>query len=488
MTAPEQTIQESELSAPRSVAGKTAFSALIRESKWGPVTSLTVFMAAMLGLGFALLMPPFQFNDEHAHFARSYQISRGEFVGRPDSKIPAAVLASLLRYPEGFDPKSAPRTSFKDLFAGGAGDSDTSVQVENVQGLRFFSHGILASQVYWTACYLPASAGIRVARLLNMSPVAMLYAARLMNLLCFLAALAAALLLAPNFRAIMTALALMPMTLQQGVAVSADQLTISLSLVGFALVLHTREHQVSRRFLSMMFVVVPLWALCKNSLWALPLLLLIPGSQFKDKRRRAAFLLGVTLTTALGFVCWRALTSDAFAQYAAAELHKGVDFYANARLLAIHPVKIMLDLAMSPDQRVPDLFRQFVGTFGWGFNQLPLSLPYLEILFVVACIELSPRPFTIIERAILFLVFAAALIQTYAMLFVIDGTVRNGHYAFWAAGVQGRYLIPFCLAGFLALRQNAITVPTRVLAPVVLAASTGYGLLTLATINGFFYQ
>jgi uncharacterized membrane protein len=475
---------------PGLVAAEAPGNAPDRERRWDAVTSLTVVIAGLLGLAFALLMPPFQFNDEHAHFARSYQISRGEFVGHPDPKLPSAVLASLLRYPEGFEYKSAPRTSVDDLFTGGSGDSTTSDPIGNVQGLRFFSHGILASQVYWTACYLPASVGIRIARLLNVSPVLMLYAARLMNLLFFLAALAAALLLAPNYRALTTAVALMPMTLQQAVAVSADSMTIALSLIGFALILYTREHAVSRRYLAIVSITVPLWVLCKNSLWALPLVLLISVSQFGGKARRASFVLGVTLATMIAALSWRTMTSAAFAQYAAADLARGVDFFTNARLLAIHPLKILSDLVIFPDPSayIPNLIRQFIGTFGWEFHLLPLSFPYLEMLLVVACIERNPKPFTIAERSILFMVFAAALIQTYAMLFVIDGTSRNGHYSFWAAGVQGRYLIPFCLAGFLILKQDAITVPTRVLAPVVLLASTLCAVLALVTVHGFFYQ
>ena len=489
MTTGERIEQESGTGIPGLIAAESPCDVLDRERRWDVVTSLTVVIAGLLGLAFALLMPPFQFNDEHAHFARSYQISHGEFVGRPDPKLPSAVLATLLRYPEGFEYKSAPRTSVDNLFAGGSGGSTNSEPLGNIQGLRFFSHGILASQVYWTACYLPASVGIRVARLLNMSTVSMLYAARLMNLLSFLAALAIAQFLAPNFRALTTAVALMPMTLQQAVAVSADSMTIAFSFIGFALILYTREHPVSHRYLAIVFFAVPLWVLCKNSLWALPLVLLIPVSQFGGKARRASFVLGVTLVTMIAVLSWRAMTSAAFAQYAAADLSRGVDFYANARLLAAHPFKIIGDLIIPSGLQtcIPNVIHQFIGTFGWGFNLLPLSFPYLGMLLGVACTELSPKPFMIVERAILFGIFVAALIQTYAMLFVIDGASGSGHYGFKAAGVQGRYFIPFCLAGFLAIRQKSITLPSRILAPIVLFVSTLCALLSLAVINGFFY-
>ena len=226
------------------------------------LTAVTVALAGLIGVSLALLMPPFQFNDEHGHFARAYQLSRGEVAGHRDTaQLPAAVLSILLRYPEGIVDKPIPRTSAADLIAGGAGELSPPQPIGNIHQLRYLSWGYLAYQIYWPVCYLPASAGIVMTRLFNLSPLSMLYAARLMNLLSFLVALTIALRLAPGFRALITCLALMPMTLQQAVAVSADSITIAFALVGFALLLHTREQPVDRRYLAIVLVTVPLWAM-----------------------------------------------------------------------------------------------------------------------------------------------------------------------------------------------------------------------------------
>jgi len=80
------------------------------------------------------------------------------------------------------------------------------------------------------------------------------------------------------------------------------------------------------------------------------------------------------------------------------------------------------------------------------------------------------------------------LIQTYFMLFVIDGQYANGSYGFWSAGVQGRYLIPYSLAGFLTLRQNGIPAISRVLMPMVLSVSAFCGLLSVNAIMKFYYH
>ena len=45
---------------------------------------VTLFSAVLvLSLGFALgIFPPFQGNDEHGHFIRTFEISRGNLIGR----------------------------------------------------------------------------------------------------------------------------------------------------------------------------------------------------------------------------------------------------------------------------------------------------------------------------------------------------------------------------------------------------------------------
>ena len=75
----------------------------------------------------------------------------------------------------------------------------------------------------------------------------MMYAARVFNVLAFVAALAFSFRLAPGYRAVMTAVALVPMTLHQAGAISGDLVTIALSFVALSLVLHSREHRVARR-------------------------------------------------------------------------------------------------------------------------------------------------------------------------------------------------------------------------------------------------
>lgn len=452
------------------------------------LTLLALAIAGILGIGYALVTPPFQFGDEHSHFARAYQIARGGFVGSANPELPAGVLKVISAFPEGYRTQGALHFSIANWPVKGSEDSTPLQPVSDVHGIPTFGHGIAAVQVYWTGCYLPAAAAIRVARLLDLSPLLMLYAGRLTNLLVFLAALALALYMAPDFRALIIGVALMPTTLQEAVTVGADSMTIACGLAGFAVVLHTRRHPVSRRYLGVLLAAVPFWVLCKNSLWVPLLLLLIPRSQFRSRAQQTGYLAAAAVMAVAALLVWKTLTSAAMAHYAAVELAKGLDLFANIRSVVTHPVQIGHGLLTQYGWGTysETLTKQFVAAFDWNRYYLPLAAPYLVMLAITACLERAAKPFTRGERVVLLMVFIVAVIQLYAMLYVIDGDPGGNHYRFRHTGVQGRYFIPFCLAGFLTIKQMCIREP-RFLRKFVLAASTLYSALCLAAIGVFFY-
>ena len=457
--------------------------------RWDLLASLTIAALLLLGFAFAVLMPPFQFPDEHGHFTRAYQISRGQLAPRPESRLPGLVLATVQRYPEGRYRGDAPTVTAAQVLSRAAGDAGTPETITNGPLLKNFSWSALAAQLYWPAVYLPASAGILMARVLDLSPLATLYAARMSNVLFVTAALAMAFLLTPNFRALFTAVALMPMTLHQAAAVSADPVTIAVSLVGFALVLRTRERPVSWRYLVLVFLAFPLWVLCKNSLWALPLVLLIPAAQFDGRWKRAAYVAGVVVAALAAVAAWRMVTHDAFDAFRAVRMSMGIDVDANTRQLIRKPVQALGDLLTRTESSNPrEIAYQFIAAFGWPLIGPKFHVLYTILLLAAAFLEPNPKPFTLLERAILAMVFLGAVALVYFMLFVIDGMYRDGHFTYWGSGVQGRYLIPFCIAGLLALGQRRINVGSRILTPVVLSGASLYAVISLGVIVDFYYR
>jgi uncharacterized membrane protein len=444
-------------------------------------------------MAFAIVVPPLQVTDEHAHFIRAYLVSRGEFVGRPLPELPADIVAFVMRYPEKAEliRRLSPQEIVRDLPVR-ASDPAGSAAIANDSQHHYLVSGVIATSLYFPIVYLPASAGIWMARTLHMSPLVMMYAARMCNVFTLVVALAVSFRLAPRCRALMTAIALMPMTLHQAGAISADLVTIAFSFVGLSLVLYARERFVSRRFLMVVAVVFALWGLCKSSIWALPLLLLIPSSAFKSRRAWLVYIGAASICMVGALLIWNGMTAANMAAVRAERLSEGIDIPANVRLAAAHPLAFARYLvAWVTSYRARELGK-FVGAFGWTMFSLPYWLRslYLLLVVIVAAAEPSVKRFLAWERGVLLLVFLGGAVFVHVAMALSDttlcGDLSTGCFLDFFA-VQGRYLIPFCLCGLLTLRQSRVTLPQVTLLAAVDGFGTLHALAALALIRSHFY-
>jgi uncharacterized membrane protein len=448
-------------------------------------------------LAFAIVMPPLQVPDEDGHFVRAYLISRGEFVGRGAPKLPAPVVAFVMRYPEEIKDfeKFSPRALMRDLTSRPESMQTEGPPLANRDGRhRWLAWSAIGSSLYCPLVYLPASLGILTARTLGASPLMMMYCARIFNVLVFVAALAISFRLAPAYRSLVTVVALMPMTLQQAGGISADLVTIALSFIGLSLALYGRQHLITPRFLILVALVFVMWSLSKSSIWALPLLMLLPASGFRSRLTWLAYIGAVSTCMIGGLLIWNGITSHNMDALRAIRLTQGVDISANVRLVVAHPLNFAGHLLGMMLVNLKLEGGQFIGIFGWTRFSLPFwakSL-YLLLILLVAAIERSPKPFLRWERGVLFLVFLAGVVFVHAAMAVSDTTLCGGTLRILCAdrytGVQGRYLIPFCLAGFLTLQQSRVKLPRVNLLAVVTGVGTLHALASLALIWSTYYS
>jgi uncharacterized membrane protein len=318
----------------------------------------------------------------------------------------------------------------------------------------------------------------------------MMYASRIANVIFLLAGLIVALRLAPEFRALIAAVALMPMTLHEAAATSADAVTIALSLVGFALVLFARQRNAARGLLVAILIIFTLWGACKTSLWAMPLLLLIPYSSFKTKPRRWMFVGGVSFAMLAAVYSWQLINLDIFNVFRIARLARGIDLSANLAILRAHPLQVTIGLIRRMAADSHRVGAQLVGVFGWSMFGLPswARRIYLVLLFVVALAESKSKPFCLVDRVILASVFAGATFMIYSLLFLSDGAFESGRIWFNSSpGVQGRYLIPYLLAGLLAIRQHRFRTTAFPLLPLVNCVGLAYGAASLLLVSRNYY-
>ena len=207
----------------------------------------------------------------------------------------------------------------------------------------------------------------------------------------------------------------------------------------------------------------------------------------------SAYIGAVAICMGVALLIWNGIDYANVEEFRAARLTHGIDVSANARLVAAHPVAFARQLLALIQSDYRSEVREFLGAFGWTKFSLPLWVRslYLLLLVVAAVTERANKPFLGWERGVLFLLFLAGAVFVHAAIFVSDGTVCAGNpdrLCFdSSAGVQGRYFIPFCLAGPLTLRQNRANLPQVTLLAVVMGIGAIHALAALALIRSTFY-
>ena len=185
------------------------------------------FFGLLFGGSLVFLSPPYSAPDELAHFYRAYHCSQGKLYARKQDGNAGDVLPVSL-------------TETYVAIADRAGNDEefeiSWAKIEKALGIPLdpqrqqfisFSNTALFSPVP----YLPQSLAICVARLWGPAPLAMLYLARTANLIVYLLLAAAAVRLAPIHKWTLALVALVPMSIYLAASLSADAMTLGLSLL-----------------------------------------------------------------------------------------------------------------------------------------------------------------------------------------------------------------------------------------------------------------
>lgn len=395
------------------------------------------FLAAGLvfGLLFLVLTPPFQVPDELAHASRAWQISTGRLLhGSPRGEIPRALHqahddfeilkgARQKRNQETNDARVTPE-ELLDLLGPKARrlDGESVVTISN-------------AFIYFPAAYVPSAAGFLAARLAGLPPVWWIYAGRLCNLAVWLAILFYAIRVAPVFKWELAFLALLPMSLFQGMSVSADSMIFAWAFLLTALVAESLfgEAPPGGRRMALMLLVVFLLAGGKQ-IFALPFFLTLFGVDRHETRAEFfRFLLFGVLVIVLACL-WPALNSLPRAP-------RGHDPRAALDQLLATPLTPLKALARTLLRHGRGLVDQYIGALGWLDVRLPAWLYGAYAMALVGMglflcrVKSRVRPML---RLGALSIFALNVSLTILTLFVI----WPSREPLVAAGVQGRYFIP----------------------------------------------
>lgn len=400
-----------------------------------------VLTSLLFGLAFLVGTPPFQVPDEPAHFYRSYAISEGElWAQRGAGEIGALLPASVEEIGMGLrgDLPGNPHLKVRPE------EIRRAFRVPLEEERRTFVDYRTSAQLSLVP-YLPQAAAIAVGRWLGVSPLGLLYAARLVNLLVATALIAVALRRLPAYRWLLTLLALTPMSLFLRGSASADALTIAVAFLLAATVARLAwGEEVRSGWREMALLTACAAALCLTKPVYVPIaciVLLIPASRFPGGRRGpalAVFALVVGSAFALAVATGRAMDLPLRLDTVVDRDRQIQDALANPpRVAGI----LVTDYLLQGDRYVA----QMVGQLGWLDVNLPkpflwsflILLGWLVLFDGRREVEVSRR-----QRVLLGLVTLA----TMTLISAAQYATWTPYGADFFEGIQGRYFIPLAPA------------------------------------------
>jgi len=398
---------------------------------------------------------PFQSPDEENHFLRAYQISQGQLT------------PMLAKYSNGW------------IDAGGivpASLRDTSRPFQRMEfhpnekvhwdeWLQAIRHsftpkpeefaGFQNTAIYPPVSYVPQILAIWLTKPLAVSPLVMMYAGRVLNLVIWGLMVFVAIRLIPVQKWVIVLVSLMPMSIFLAASLSSDPLITSMSLLFFALVIKARlgPHRITLiQKLAMALLAVGL-GLAKIGYAPLAaLVVLVPAAKLGGTNRKLLFCFIVIGCGALASLGWLYLIQGLTVTREWTNPPFQISFIEHS------PAAYLLVLARTVTVRGPGILEELVGILGWLDTPLSgwiyWSYPVVAILAALSG-DLTGNTVQIWERIMMIIIVILCAVVVATSVFIMwtqPGTP-------FVAGTQGRYFLPLIVPALVALQRPRLILP-----------------------------
>lgn len=433
-----------------------------------------VIAATTFGLAFAVITPPFQTPDEPAHFYRAYQVSSLNFI--PDKVgnhygglFPKAVQDAVTDTATNPIIKHSANIKYDIYKTKKAYLADTKTKNQTTEIYNLTSYSAVS--------YLPQAMGIGLGRTLNLPPVALMYIARLMNLLLWITLLALSIKLIPRKKWALAAIALLPMALFQAISLNVDVMAVGILTLtlSWALRLKNQNTKISTKIYILLLFLLSALALSKQIMFIfLPLILLLPNNLFGG---RVLFKKTGLIAVPVFILVLSVLSSQ----------HVKIE---NDPLNSPNPALQASFMAHNPHSFINVLWNtyfftwgdsitgSFIGNFGWQDTPLAgflVIIGYMSLLFLMLTNYSNPKQW-LKKHEKLFVLFIGSIywLAVSAALYIYYSPV--GYKII--VGLQGRYYLPLAILLVPLLHGNwlrttrPVYMRVAILAPLFLLSAS----------------
>lgn len=419
---------------------------IIRQKKFDEKIAFRVLIP-IIAISFIAAMPIFKSHDEDAHWLRIYDISLGNFL--TSTEYGELFQEGATNYPAGKFPravyeivdKSYEGCSLKEVFNIKLDEQDTVV------------YAMPTTAIYSPIQYLPQAIGVAITRIFTNRPIIMAYAARIMNIITSFTILYFAFKFMPFGKKILLVIISIPIVLEGFSSLSPDGMTISISFLFIAYLLHLvfekKNEKLTWKQTGIIVFLACILALCK--IVYLPIVgmaLLLPKTKFTSKKSQVIHIIAIIGIAIIINLVWLSISTSYLAEY-----QEGRPVNQLGKLLS-NPIEYLEMMIYSIDLNGAKYFLSMLGGEA-GLNEyvnLNSLIPFM--FFILALIatfsnkEDRPR-FTAYQITIILLIILAVI-----------GLIFTSLYLQWTKtesesimGIQGRYFIPV-LPLFLLLLSN----------------------------------
>ena len=413
------------------IIGIVGVSIFIYNKKDLKVENIFLLTIPLICIFFLIAMPTFKNHDEYYHWLKAYEVSEGHLMtpnkdGVQGSMMPRAVADVM--------PADWTTMTYSDV--------KEKLQVPLDKEDQVLLNPETAA-VYSFVQYIPQAVGIALARIFTSNAYLITYAGRIANMLVSVLLLYFAIKIMPFGKKLLLIPAMIPIAIEGFTSLSPDAMTISVSFLYIAYILHLTFGEVKKIDLKQkitLLVMSVVIALCKIVYIPLVgLMLIIPKEKFKNgtnKNKILNFCVIAGIALILNLV-WLMIASRYLAQFREGDSKVQVLLALQNPILYIQNLLYTINLNGSSY-----LMSLFGSDLGWGefvklYSIVPYSILAIYLFTSITDEELKDKfkPYQLIWIA---LVAIAVIGLVFTSLYVQWTTVGRESIA----GVQGRYFLP----------------------------------------------
>lgn len=429
--------------------------------RFGTASVVFAILAAIFGVTFAVVTPPFWGHDEITQFGRAYQVAHGGILPQEieDSRgvayggdVPKSIddlMGYALR-----DYTDNPAEPGPMVFEPGRYSDLESAAISDEQKTIWFTN----TAAYSPVPYIPAAVGIWTAEVFDADVGTTILLTRLAGLVAYLLIVAFALRALRERRVQWLAftVALLPIAVFQAGTVTADTLTNALAmlvsvLIVKALFVGDDLSKVERAALLLSVLTLPL---CKPTYILLAMLVVVVPPERLGLACRLRWLpWGFAAVGGVMFLIWTKIsapTTEGMGRMRPEKQWYSVVPSEQLKGILSDPIHFASVFGQSVMRRDHEWFAEFFGELGFAYINVPATTIVACLLAIVISLGVAERMVATQRRTVLVLL---ALLATVAMIYVTLYLSFTPVGYFIIDGVQGRYFVPLAVIGFaVALR------------------------------------